>query len=97
MLLQVSREDKPVFRAMLKELLTEGKIEVSSRGKYRRAGSRALTGIFLAHPRGFGFVQIEGRQEDVFIPEKESHGAFHWIRCRLLSCPNRPENVRKAR
>ena len=77
MLLQVSREDKPVFRAMLKELLTEGKIEVSSRGKYRRAGSRALTGIFLAHPRGFGFVQIEGRQEDVFIPEKESHGAFH--------------------
>ena len=76
-LLQVSREDRPALRSMLKDLIAEGKIEVSGRGKYRKAASKALTGIFLAHPKGFGFVQIEGRDEDVFVPESEVHGAFH--------------------
>lgn len=77
MLLQVSREERPQLRALLKDLIAEGKIEVSGRGKYRKAGSKALTGTFLAHPKGFGFVEIEGRDEDIFVPEREVHGAFH--------------------
>ena len=26
-------------------------------------------GTFIGHPKGFGFVEIEGQDEDIFIPE----------------------------
>lgn len=77
MLLQVAREERPALRQILRELILDGKIEVSSHGKYRKARSKALTGTFIAHPKGFGFVEVEGREEDIFIPETEAHGAFH--------------------
>ncbi len=35
------------------------------------------TGEFIAHPKGFGFVRIEDREQDVFVPERLTHGAFH--------------------
>ena len=34
-------------------------------------------GTFIANARGFGFVEIEGEDEDIFIPEEYVHGAFH--------------------
>ena len=77
MLLQVEKAQRPQLRALLEDLMMEGKIEVSRHGKYRKAQSKALVGTFIAHPKGFGFVEIEGREEDVFIPESEVHGAFH--------------------
>ena len=36
-----------------------------------------IVGQFVANPRGFGFVEVEGRDEDIFIPEEYVHGAFH--------------------
>ncbi len=36
-----------------------------------------LVGTFIANARGFGFVEVEGRDEDIFIPEEYVHGAFH--------------------
>ncbi len=36
-----------------------------------------ITGRFVANARGFGFVEVEGRDEDIFIPEDYVHGAFH--------------------
>lgn len=76
-ILQVAKEDRPVLRRLLEDLMLEGRIEVSRHGKYRKAQSKALMGTFLAHPKGFGFVEIEGREEDIFIPETEIHGALH--------------------
>ena len=35
------------------------------------------TGIFISNARGFGFVEVEGREQDLFIPEHEVNGAFH--------------------
>ena len=66
-LLQVAKEDRPALKETLFSLMQEGKIEVSKRGKYRKAQSSALIGTFIAHPKGFGFVEIEGREEDIFI------------------------------
>lgn len=34
-------------------------------------------GIFTAHAKGFGFVTVEGMEEDLFIPEDRINGAFH--------------------
>ncbi len=36
-----------------------------------------ITGQFISNARGFGFVEVEGSDEDIFIPEEYVHGAFH--------------------
>ncbi len=38
---------------------------------------QVITGTFIANPRGFGFVEAEGRKEDLFVPEQMVNGAFH--------------------
>ncbi len=76
-LLQVSKEDRPELELVLEELQREGKIELSKRGKYKKAERALLTGTFIGNARGFGFVEIEGREEDLFIPESGVNGALH--------------------
>ena len=87
MILQVAKEDRPMLRELLSALMQEGKIEVSKHGKYRKAHSQALVGTYIAHPKGFGFVEIEGQEEDVFIPEEESHGAMHRDTVQIMLLP----------
>ena len=36
-----------------------------------------IIGTFIRHPKGFGFVETEGREEDLYIPEQFTNGAFH--------------------
>ena len=75
--LGVTKQDRPVLERILLELQEEGKIELSKRGKYSKAGSKNVTGVFTAHQRGFGFVTIEGENEDIFIPGDKVNGAMH--------------------
>ncbi len=75
--MQVAKEDREEFRAILKELLEEGKLSLTPRAKYVKGKGRALTGTFISHPKGYGFVEIEGRVEDLYIPEGKTGGAFH--------------------
>ena len=75
--LGVTKQDRPVLERILLELQEEGKIELSKRGKYSKAESKNVTGVFTAHQRGFGFVTIEGETEDVFIPADKVNGAMH--------------------
>lgn len=84
--LQVKPKDRSVLKQILEELLAEGRLVISKRGKYskplpKEAGVHSereeLTGVYLSNSRGFGFVEVEGREEDLFIPEGKSGGAFH--------------------
>lgn len=75
--LQVAKEDKEEFKAVLEELLAEGKIFMTPKGKYKKGNGSVLTGTFISNAKGFGFVEIEGREDDLFIPEDKVHGAFH--------------------
>lgn len=76
MVLQVPREQRDELKAVLDALEEEGKISLSKRGKYSKGQARQLKGIYQAHPRGFGFVVREGVDEDVYIPEDSTNGAF---------------------
>ncbi|MFG6384644.1 MAG: ribonuclease R [Lachnospiraceae bacterium] len=76
-LLNVTREEREELEEVLKELLAEGKIELSKRGKYSKTESKFLSGIFSGSARGFGFVTIEGEPEDIYIPEFQINGALH--------------------
>ena len=81
--MQVAKEDREEFREILRELLTEGKLTLTSKAKYVKASSRALVGTFISNAKGFGFVEIEGREDsqgskaDLYIPEGKTGGAFH--------------------
>ena len=73
----------------LDALLSENKIECSKRGKYSIAKERKMTGVYCGHQSGFGFVQIEGREEDIFIPAGETMGAMHgdFVEVVLIASP----------
>ena len=75
--LNVPKSDRRDLTEVLDALVAEGKVEVSSKGKYMKSEGKFLTGVFAAHPRGFGFVTVEGEDEDIFIPESQVNGAFH--------------------
>lgn len=76
-MLDVKKEDRPELEAVLAELLAEGKIVLSKRGKYSRSETKRMVGTFTAHAKGFGFVTVEGMEEDIFIPETKTNGALH--------------------
>lgn len=78
-MLQVSKEDRSELNRILNELLNEGRINITKKGKFIKAkhAPQALTGTFISHPKGFGFVEIEGREDDLYIPESCVNGAFH--------------------
>lgn len=76
-LLDVPREERADLEEVLHELLVEGKIEVSKRGKYSKTEEKFLTGTFIGNARGFGFVSVEGETEDIFISESQVNGAMH--------------------
>ena len=77
--MQVKPEERADLKAVLEELLAEGKLTITKRGKYRKGEGKpqGLTGTFISNPRGFGFVETVGAERDLFIPETEVHGAFH--------------------
>ncbi len=76
-LLDVPREERLALEEVLNELLAEGKIEVSKRGKYMKSDGKYIVGVFTGNIRGFGFVTVEGETEDIFIPESQINGAIH--------------------
>ncbi len=91
MMLQVAKEDREEFKRLLDELLNEGKIQLTKRGKYIKADGKALKqciiGKFISHPRGFGFVEVEGQDEDYYVPEGKTNGAFHQDTVQVVLLP----------
>ncbi|BCK00497.1 ribonuclease R [Anaerocolumna chitinilytica] len=76
-ILQVPRNEKSDFREVLEALAADGKIEADNAGKYRVSDNNTKTGTFSGTQRGFGFVIVEGEEDDIFIPENATKGALH--------------------
>ena len=94
MFLQVKKEDRDEFHRILQELLVEGKLSVTSKGKYKEGSGAGLVGTYLGSSKGFGFVEIEGREEDLYIPEGKNGGALHRDIVQVVLLPSR-EHVRR--
>ena len=77
MFLQVKKEDRIEFKKLLEELLLEGNLMLTSKGKYIKSNGKIITGTFISNAKGFGFVEVEGWEEDLYIPEDKTNGAFH--------------------
>lgn len=76
-LLQVPRGAKHDLRALLDQLIAGGIIIQDAQGRYRQPGDDVKTGTFSGTQRGFGFVILEGEEEDIFIPAEATKGALH--------------------
>lgn len=87
-MLQVTKEQRTILEKILSELIEEGKITLSKRGKYAKAEIDKRIGVFTAHAKGFGFVSTEGEEEDVFIPETKVNGAMHMDEVEILVHPS---------
>ena len=77
--MQVKPEEREELKEVLSELVRERKLVLTKRGKYIKGeeGQAGITGTFISNARGFGFVEVEGREQDLFIPEDGINGAFH--------------------
>ena len=81
-LMRVEPEDREELSKVLKSLLSKGKIQINKRGKYSLFDGRStqkglLEGTFISNAKGFGFVEVEGMEEDFFISESKVKDAFH--------------------
>ena len=52
-------------------------------------------GTFIGHPKGFGFVEIEGQDEDIFIPEAYTGTAMHQDKVRIIILDGQKEGKRQ--
>ena len=62
--------------------------------KEQQEGSQA-EGTFIGHPKGFGFVEIEGQDEDIFIPESDTGTAMHQDKVRIIIRDDKKEGKRQ--
>lgn len=77
-LLQLDKESKKELDETLQGLIKAGKVILTKRGKYMLNDQPDyMVGKFISHQKGFGFVDVEGEDEDVFIPAKYVGSAFH--------------------
>lgn len=74
--LQVPAKQKKDFREVMDELITEGKIHMDLKGKIKPLSDNTLTGKFMGTQRGFGFVRVEGEEDDFFISAHRTKGAI---------------------
>lgn len=117
-LLDVPKDKRDEFKAVLDELVSEGSVEITKKGKYQisevrpkfiktkdhktkktkdskssdrrpslndvaRAANRPrrndgpeLIGRFISHKDGFGFIEVEGQEEDYFVGKDNTNFAM---------------------
>ncbi len=85
MLLDIPKTQREELKEVLDILLSEGKISVSKKGKYGKPQEFSQVGVFFGHPKGFGFVTVEGLERDVFIPAEKTAGAMHGDRVQIVA------------
>ena len=76
-ILQVAKEDRAELESILDELIKEGRISLTKRGKYIISKDEILTAQFMSTAHGYGFAVVDGEKEDYFISEKNCKDAMH--------------------
>lgn len=105
MLLQLPKGKRSDLIEVLDSLEKDGKIYKNERGRYMKSkaakrdrGKQVMEGIFISHPRGFGFVEFpDSGEEDLFIPEKNTGYAFHQDRVQVTAEPAKTGTKREGR
>jgi ribonuclease R len=94
--MDVPKEQRQELQEVLDALVLEGKVEISQKGKYSRGRGKFLSGVLSAHAKGFGFVTVEGMDDDIFIGEDDMHGAMHQDVVQVLLKPGQSGRRREG-
>lgn len=86
-LLNIPKADRDELEEVLTELEKENLLSVSKKGKYTKPVENIREGVFIGNNKGFGFVEIEGEEEDIFIPESSINSAMHKDKVKVLIKP----------
>lgn len=67
-----------VFMSVLLEMAEKGEVQTVKGPKYQYAKPKptALSGALTVHPQGYGFVKVEGFEDDFYIPQGMSDEAL---------------------
>ncbi len=108
MLLQLPKGKRSELFEVLDELEDEGLISCK-KGKYekvvkeeksvkegKKQVEELLEGTFLQTAKGFGFVQVEGMEEDFYIREDDTLDAFHMDRVQIRVKPEKTGTRKEA-
>ena len=93
-LLQIPKSQRGELQEVLDSLVSDGTIGVSKKGKYGKPDNTAVVGIFTSTRRGFGFVTVDGWDEDIFIQESDTGGAFHMDKVKVTITHKKQGNKR---
>lgn len=95
-MLSVPQEDREKFESLINELIAEGRVFETKKGKLASPKDLQMaTGTFIGHARGFGFVTPDAVGEDIFIPASETMGAMQKDRV-LYKMLHKAEKGKKA-
>lgn len=83
-LLDIPKEQRKELKAVLDELIGEGALSISEKGKYGKPDLFSVAGMFCGNQKGFGFVTVEGMEEDIFIPGGNTNGAMHGDKVKIV-------------
>ena len=68
--LGLEKKDRKALKKLLRKLKKEGKVRVF-RGKFSLNEEESVVGKVIPYPAGFGFLEVEGREKDIYIPHFE--------------------------
>ena len=75
--LDVPPTQASALQNLLDEMTTAGDIKMNPKGSYSPLSDQPLvTGVLQTHKDGYGFL-VNDAGEDVFLPERQMHGAWH--------------------
>ena len=76
-ILGVQKKDRDSFKKVLDNLEKEFKIGKNRKNRYRIIDEDFEQGIFRRNQRGFGFVKLENRDDEIYISKENTNNALN--------------------